>query len=76
MASPSPSCSSPRRPILVVGLTVHSEIPAYFRTLYGTPAEIQAKIDGDVERGAGAGYALTGYRIQEGAVPAGGQWIE
>ena len=70
------SPSSPRRPILNIGLTVHSDIPAYFRALYGTPAEIQAKIDGDVERGAAAGYALTGYQIQEEDVPAGLRWLE
>ena len=74
---PSSSLSSlPRRPILVVGLTVHSDIPAYFRALYGTPAEIQAKIDGDAERGAAAGYEITGYQILEDAVPAGLQWIQ
>lgn len=75
MAS-SPSSSSPPRPILNIGLTVHADVPEYFRTLYGTPAEIQAKIDGDVERGAAAGYALTGYQIQEEDVPGGLRWLE
>lgn len=73
MASPSPP---PCRPVLVVGLTVHAAIPAYFRTLYGTPAAIQARIDGDVERAAAAGYAVTAYQIREDAVPAGLQWLE
>ncbi|CAI6333590.1 unnamed protein product [Periconia digitata] len=42
--------------ILATGLTVTSEVDPYFRKLYGTPDQIKAKIDADIENIRAAGF--------------------
>lgn len=42
--------------ILATGLTVESDVDQYFRDLYGSPSEIKAKIDADIENIRAAGF--------------------
>ncbi|KAJ8117900.1 hypothetical protein OPT61_g996 [Boeremia exigua] len=62
--------------ILITGLTVDSEIPPYFRELFGTPDEIQAAIDADEDRIRDAGYDVTSFQVDDADPAAGLQWIE
>lgn len=45
--------------ILATGLTVTSDVDPYFRGLYGSPSEIKAKIDADIDDIRAAGFQIT-----------------
>lgn len=62
--------------ILVAGLTVHADIPTYFRDLYGTPDQIQAAITADEDRIRDSGIDVTSFQINDADAAAGLQWIE
>ncbi|KAH6644127.1 hypothetical protein C7974DRAFT_382948 [Boeremia exigua] len=62
--------------IIVTGLTVHADIPAYFRELYGTPQQIQSAIDLDEQRIREAGVDVTSYQIDDADTAGGLQWLD
>lgn len=62
--------------ILITGLTVHADIPEYFRQLFGTPGQIQAAITADENRIRGAGFDVTSFQINDADTEAGLEWIE
>ncbi|KAH7374398.1 hypothetical protein BKA66DRAFT_572354 [Pyrenochaeta sp. MPI-SDFR-AT-0127] len=61
--------------ILLTGLNVQADIPDYFRTLYGTPQEIKAKIDADTQRIREFGYDVTLYYMDDQNPLAGLDWL-
>lgn len=62
--------------ILITGLTVHAEVPDYFRQLYGTPDQIQAAITADEDKIRDAGFEVTSFQINDAEWEAGLKWIE
>jgi hypothetical protein len=69
----STTTKSPK--ILVAGLQVHASIAPYFRTLYGTPSEIAAKISADTARIKSAGYDVTVYYMNDDDPQTGLAWL-
>ncbi|KAH7094498.1 hypothetical protein FB567DRAFT_510345 [Paraphoma chrysanthemicola] len=65
-----------KKKILMTGLDVNANIPEYFRTLYGTPAEIKANIDADEKRVTEAGYDVTVYFFDDQDPQKGLDWFE
>jgi hypothetical protein len=65
-----------KKKILMTGLDVNANIPDYFRSLYGTPAEIKANIDADEKRVTDAGYDVTVYFFDDQDPQAGLDWFE
>lgn len=64
-----------RAKVLLTGLNVQADIPSYFRTLYGTPAEIKSKIDADTQRIRDAGYGVTLYYMDDQDPQKGLDWL-
>jgi|SRR5690242_90953 len=62
--------------ILIAGLNVNSDIPSYFRELFGTPDQIQAAITADENRIRAAGVHVTSFQINDVDAEDGLQWIE
>lgn len=62
--------------ILITGLNVHSDIPSYFRELFGTPDQIQAAITADENRIRKSGIDVVSFQINDADAEAGLQWIE
>lgn len=62
--------------ILATGFEVHFDIPQSFRDLYGTPDEVQAKIDADEQNIRDAGYDVTVYFIDDKKTQEGLKWLE
>lgn len=71
------STSNQSKPkILLTGLNVHAEITDYFRQLYGTPEEIQTKIDVDAARLQKAGYRHESYQLDDTDPETGLEWLQ
>lgn len=70
------SQSTKQLSIFITGLNVRSDVPVYFRELYGTPDQIQAAITADENRIRNAGVDVTSFQINSADVEAGLQWIE
>lgn len=71
-----PAHSTKQLKILITGLTVHAEIPDYFRQLFGTPDQIQAAITADENKIRDAGFDITSFQINDADAEAGLEWIE
>lgn len=70
MLSPTPS---PK--LLLTGLWVQDSVPQYFRDLYGTPSEIQSKVEADAQRIRESGWDVTLYYMRSEDPQAGLDWL-
>ncbi|KAH7408314.1 hypothetical protein DE146DRAFT_370303 [Phaeosphaeria sp. MPI-PUGE-AT-0046c] len=61
--------------ILLTGLRTNAPIPDYFRTLYGQPSEISAKIAADAQRLKEAGHDVCEYFLDENDLATGLEWL-
>ncbi|KAF2638841.1 hypothetical protein P280DRAFT_470867 [Massarina eburnea CBS 473.64] len=61
--------------IICTGLKVDTEIPQYFRDLYGSAADIEAKIDADIVLIREAGYNVTIKYMDDADPQAGLEWL-
>lgn len=66
----------PRRAILACGVQFHSEVPAYFRQIWGTPEEIGGKIKADLARAHEAGFDVTSYQVHVDRLAEGLRGLE
>ncbi|PSN71421.1 hypothetical protein BS50DRAFT_570781 [Corynespora cassiicola Philippines] len=63
--------------LLIAGLIpTSSDVPEYFRQLYGNAEEIQAKIDADTARIRAAGYDVTVYYVDDKDAKGSLEWLE
>jgi hypothetical protein len=63
--------------LLLTGLIPSSDnVPQYFRDLYGTASEIEAKIQADIVKIKSAGYDVTLYYMDDSDPEAGLKWLE
>ncbi|OAL48368.1 hypothetical protein IQ07DRAFT_633336 [Pyrenochaeta sp. DS3sAY3a] len=61
--------------ILLTGLLPTNTVPPYFRTLYGTPEEITAKVEADAQHIRDAGWAVTLYYMDAEDAGTGLEWL-
>jgi hypothetical protein len=61
--------------LLLTGLRTNAPIPEQYRTLYGTPSELSAKIAADAQRLKDAGHDITEFFLDETDVSAGLEWL-
>lgn len=74
---PSTSTRTPQTTkILLTGLLPQNAVPQYFRDLYGTPAEIQAKVEADAQHIRDAGWAVTLYYMDAEDAGTGLEWLK
>ena len=67
---------APKPRILMTGLRVSGPMLQYFRDLYGTPSEIETKIDADTQRIKASGYDVTLYYMDDEGPQTGLDWLE
>lgn len=69
------SSQSPTFKVLLTGLRTNAPIPDYFRTLYGTPDEIKAKVAADAQRLKEAGHDVSEFFLDENKLDEGLEWL-
>lgn len=61
--------------LLLTGLRTNAPIPEQYRTRYGTPSELTAKIAADAQRLKDAGHDITEFFLDETDVDEGLEWL-
>lgn len=61
--------------LLLTGLRTNAPIPEQYRTLYGSPSDLSAKIAADAQRLKDAGHDITEYFLDERDISDGLEWL-